>query len=314
MLQRFVQYIQQQHLFSQEQKVLLAVSGGRDSVVLFELMHRAHFKFAIAHCNFHLRPGDCDRDEQFVRSLSNQHGIMCHVAQFDTYQYADIHHLSIEEAARELRYNYFEQLRQQYSYAAIVTGHHRDDSTETFFINLLRGTGIAGLHGIRPKQGYIVRPLLPFGRDEIDAYVQQYNLSYVEDYTNATTDYRRNQIRHQLMPLLRQMAPSIDSTMQQTIAHLADVEQVYNDYISHLRAQLFEPIGEGWRIAINSILQLTPQSTLLFELLRIYGFNISQVNDILRGLNSQSGAIFNSNQYQVIIDRDYLLLNPIQCA
>lgn len=311
MLQRFVQYIQQQHLFSKEQEVLLAVSGGRDSVVLCELMVQAGYHFAIAHCNFHLRPGDCDRDEQFVRNLAIRHNVKCHVIQFDTYGYAAEKHLSIEEAARVLRYDYFEQLRQKYGYDVIATGHHRDDSTETFFINLLRGTGIAGLHGIRPKQGYIVRPLLPFGRDEINAYVQKYHLSFVEDYTNAKTDYRRNKIRHQLMPLLRQMAPSIDHTMQQTISYLADVETVYNDSIENLRSQLFESIGEGKRISIEAISHLNPQATLLFELLRIYGFNITQVNDILRSLHSQSGLIFNSEQYQIILDRNYLLLNPI---
>ena len=221
MLQRFIDYTQQQHLFSPGEEVLLAVSGGRDSVCMAHLFHCAGVPFSIAHCNFHLRPGDCDRDEAFVRALADHYGVPCHVASFDTRSVASSTGESIEEAARRLRYEYFAQILEQSSnrtikQSVVATAHHRDDSIETFFLNLFRGTGIAGLHGIRPiselrmknEELRIIRPLLCFSRAEIDAYVVENHLEYVEDSTNAELDARRNQIRHRLMPLLRTALPT----------------------------------------------------------------------------------------------------------
>ena len=245
MLQAFIAHIRQQHLFPTGQQVLLAVSGGIDSVVLTHLMHSAGYPFAIAHCNFHLRPGDCDRDETFVRQLAATYAVPIHVAQFDTASHAASHHQSIEQAARQLRYEYFEQLRLQHGYAAILTAHHRDDSTETFFLNLLRGTGLAGLHGILPVQGHIVRPLLPFGRSDIEAYAAQHRLTHVEDSTNASLDYLRNQVRHRLLPLLRELQPAADHTLQQTILHLQSTERLYQALLAPLQQQLVQPMPDG---------------------------------------------------------------------
>ena len=244
MLQRFIDYATQQHLFPQGQKVLLAVSGGRDSVVMTDLFHRAGIPFEIAHCNFNLRPGDCDRDEAFVRRMAERYGVACHVASFDTRAEAAATGESIEEAARRLRYEYFAQLS-----PLVATAHHRDDSIETFFLNLFRGTGIAGLHGIRPNSQFsilnsqfsIVRPMLCFSRADIDAYVAEHGLEYVEDYTNAELDARRNRIRHQLMPLLRELYPSVDDTMQANIERLHDTELIYRTYIDELRQRLIQP-------------------------------------------------------------------------
>ena len=245
MLHAFIAHIQQQHLFPTGQEVLIAVSGGIDSVVLSHLMHSAGYPFAIAHCNFHLRPSDCDRDEDFVRRLAASYGVPVHVAQFDTRTHAANHHQSIEQAARNLRYDFFEQLRQQHHYAAILTAHHRDDSTETFFLNLLRGTGIAGLHGILPIQGHIVRPLLPFSRSDIEAYAAQQHLSHVEDSTNASLDYLRNQVRHRLLPLLRELQPAADSTLQQTVLNLQYTEQLYLALLAPIRQQLIHHLPDG---------------------------------------------------------------------
>ena len=245
MLQSFTAHIQQQHLFPTGQQVLLAVSGGIDSVVLTHLMHSARYPFAIAHCNFHLRPSDCDRDEAFVRKLASDYAVPFHVAHFDTRSHASSHHQSIEQAARQLRYDYFEQLLQQHHYAAILTAHHRDDSTETFFLNLLRGTGLAGLHGILPVQGHIVRPLLPFSRHDIESYAAQHQLLHVEDSTNASLDYLRNQVRHQLMPLLRLLQPAADHTLQQTILHLQSTEQLYMALLEPLKVQLLHSQPDG---------------------------------------------------------------------
>lgn len=310
------------NLFCPEQKGLLAVSGGIDSTVLCHLMHQARFSFSIAHCNFHLRPGDCDRDESFVRELAKRYGVNLYVAQFDTIAYATQYGQSIEEAARNLRYQFFNDILDgkvepqwkapdsdvKESLAYIATAHHRDDSTETFFINLLRGTGLAGLHGIPSVNGNIVRPLLSFGRDEIEQYAQENGLAHVEDYTNATTAYKRNQIRLQLMPLLREIEPNIDRAMQQNIARLSDAEKIYQSYIALVRGQVLAQKEDGYSIAISEIEKLSPQRTLLFELIREFGFSISQVDEILNGLHSQSGLQFYSKTHRIVKDRTQLLV------
>ena len=210
MLVRFREFIKKEHLLVEGQRVLLAVSGGRDSVAMCELMSLAGFAFGIAHCNFHLRPGDCDRDEEFVLRLAKKYNVPCYVREFDTVSYASQHSLSIEEAARQLRYGFFDEIAKKESYSAISTAHHRDDAIETFFINLLRGTGISGLHGIKPRNGIVVRPMLAFGRNEIDDFVQEHGLKYVDDYTNMQAIYLRNKIRLNLIPLLREIQPSFE--------------------------------------------------------------------------------------------------------
>lgn len=323
MLARFKDYVNRQHLFSQRDEVLLAVSGGRDSALLAHLMHEAGFRFTIAHCNFHLRPGDCDRDEAFVRRLAESYGVPCHVAQFDTRAVAADSGESIEEAARRLRYEYFASLNSQFH--IVATAHHRDDSVETFFLNLFRGTGIAGLHGIRPVSQLrvndrvltVVHPLLPFSRAEIDAYVEARGLAYVEDYTNALLDARRNRIRLQLLPLLRELYPSVDATMEANMQRLADVGEVYRRYVDDLRARVIHkyesrlpslPV-EIYAVALSDIKTLDPQRTLLFELLRPYGFNAAVVDDILatRG----TGRLFYSPTHVAELHRQQLLVAPI---
>lgn len=304
MLQRFKLHIQQQHLLPSGQQVLLAVSGGIDSSVLAHLMFSAGYPFAIAHCNFHLRPGDCDRDEQFVRQLAEQYGVPIHVAQFDTADYAHQHHQSIEEAARVLRYGYFEQLLSQHGYGAILTAHHRDDAAETFFINLLRGTGLSGLHGILPVNGHLVRPLLPFSREEIEQYALQHHLQHVEDHTNASLDYRRNQIRHLLMPLLRQIQPTADHAIQQTIAHLQSVEQLYDGYVHILHQQRVHPQPDG---TIEMDIEGTTAQEL-FELLHPYGFNSATIQTVHAA--TRSGSQYLSPQYRAVYDRGRLVLTP----
>ena len=319
MLQAFTDFTREQHLFSAEQEVLLAVSGGRDSVALADLMHRAGYAFAVAHCNFHLRHADSDRDQAFVEALATRYGVPFHTVDFNTREYASQHGLSIEEAARQLRYDYFEALRREHHYACIATAHHRDDSVETFFLNLFRGTGIAGLHGIRPRVGHIVRPMLCFSRADIDRYIARQHLAFVEDYTNAQLDARRNRIRMQLMPLLRSLYPEVDSTMQQNIERLYDTELVYKAHIESLRSQLVKPapstvVGHGLellQIAISDVATLSPQRTLLFELLRPYGFSASTVDDLLASLSRpHSGKLFLSSSHALAIDRHRLLIAP----
>lgn len=313
MLQRFKDYICKQHLFSPTDEVLLAVSGGRDSVALMHLMQSAGFRYAVAHCNFHLRPGDCDRDQEFVCALAKEYGVPFFSTDFDTHAFALQTGASIEEAARKLRYDYFHRLCLQHGFACVATAHHRDDSVETFFLNLFRGTGIAGLHGIRPRSGEVVHPMLCFSREEINSYVSQHRLQYVEDSTNAELEARRNRIRLQLMPLLRQLYPSVDVTMEANIERFFEAEQVYANHVESIREKLVcrdADIAHAVRISIADIEQLSPRRTLLFELLRPYGFNSSVVDSILALSAPATGRCFLSPTHRLVVDRGSLLIAP----
>lgn len=328
MLKRFTDYVREQRLFAQGERVLLAVSGGRDSVSLVRLMADAGYRFGIAHCNFHLRPGDCDRDERFVRRLAADLEVPVHVAGFDTAAAAAERHQSIEEAARELRYTYFAGLCRSEGYDLLATAHHRDDSAETFFLNLLRGTGVAGLCGIRPlscfatAQGImrVAHPMLCFSRADIDRYVAACGLAYVEDATNYELDAMRNRVRHRLMPLLRELSPAVDGVMQGNMARLAEAGQVVEKYVGELRERLcrrVEPRLPWLRIPIDafevdSLRSLTPARMLLFELLRPYGFNAAVAESVVAALSSAAtGSRFLSATHEAVFDRGRLLVAPV---
>ena len=318
MLQRFTDFILQQHLLSPGQEVLLAVSGGRDSVCMAHLFHRAAIPFAVAHCNFHLRPGDCDRDQALVRRMAGDFGVPFFTADFDTLAVADATGRSIEEAARHLRYSFFDDHCRSHGFAAVATAHHRDDSVETFFLNLFRGTGISGLHGIRPRSRLgslaVVRPMLCFSRADIDAYVQTHALPFADDYTNALLDAQRNRIRLRLMPLLRELYPSVDATMAANLERFAQAGEVYgravDDLSRRLRRSGRSPFCFGFHsFVLADLLALEPLPTLLFELLRPYGFSsavAAEVAEVLR--RPRTGSLFLSATHAAAIDRPRLLV------
>lgn len=320
MIERFRQFAAEQHLFPDEGKVLLAVSGGRDSVCMAHLMHCSGRPFAIAHCNFHLRPGDCDRDELFVRRLAKSYQVPYFSVDFDTEDFAKYNGMGIEEAARVLRYRWFAAVCQEQGYSCVAVAHHRDDSAETLFLNLFRGTGIAGMHGIRPQTVLydvrVVRPMLCFSRNDIDNYVGRQGLEYVEDATNSELKARRNRIRNELMPRLRVFYPSIDKTLASDIRHFNDAEQIYDNYISLMRGQLVKPLprrvptmpAQTVGICIDDIPQ--PRATILFELLRPYGVGEKTVNRILSG-NLRTGACFHTPTHDVVFDRGTLVLGEL---
>ena len=306
--QRVIRYIEKEQLFSQNSKILVALSGGADSVALLRILHSLGYECEAAHCNFHLRGKESDRDEMFVRQLCQQYNIPLHITDFDTTRYAEEKHISIEMAARELRYEWFEKKRIECHANRIAVAHHQDDSIETMLLNLIRGTGITGLLGIRPINGYIVRPLLCVSRKDIVCYLQSIGQEYVTDSTNLEDEYTRNKIRLHLLPLMQEINPAIKNSLITTGNHLNDVATIYNKSISEAKARVITSEG----ILISAILQEPSPETVLFEILHPLGFNPAQIKDIYHSLDGQSGKQFSSKEWKVIKDRDFLLLEKIR--
>lgn len=299
-------FIDQKSLFERCDKVLVALSGGADSVALLRVLDALGYQCECAHCNFHLRGEESNRDEAFVQQLCQKFDIPLHVTHFDTTDYAHTKRISIEMAARELRYQWFETLRQSIGASVIAVAHHRDDSVETFLLNLIRGTGINGLKGIAPKNGYVVRPLLQESRENILDYLQHLNQDYVTDSTNLQDEYMRNKIRLNLLPLMQELNPSISESIAATAERLADAALIYNKE----REMAIQKVMKGEKvISISALLDETAPSSLLFELLHPYGFNPSQIKDIYQSLSGQSGKRFHSSQWEVLRDRDSLILH-----
>ncbi len=302
---RITQFIEKEHLFSLKDKVLVALSGGADSVALLRILLKAGYRCEAAHCNFHLRGDESNRDEAFVRELCNTLAVNLHTTHFDTTQYAEQHHISIEMAARELRYHWFAQVRQQCGAKVIAVAHHKDDSVETMLLNLIRGTGINGLTGIRPQNGEVVRPLLCVTRREITNYLQHIAQPYVTDSTNLQDEYTRNKIRLNLLPLMQTINPSVQDSLIDTAHHLHEAALVYQQGIAEGRTRV---LNEEKGICIAALLQEPSPAALLFEILHPLGFNSSQVNDIFASLTGQAGKLFTSKEWRVIKDREYLLI------
>ncbi|MBL7889039.1 MAG: tRNA lysidine(34) synthetase TilS [Bacteroidia bacterium] len=312
MLQQFVDHIKKEFSFKKNETILLAISGGLDSVVMCDLFHQAGLQFAIAHCNFQLRGKESDGDEDFVEALAEKYDVAFHCVSFDTAAYAKKKKLSIQEAARELRYSWFEELRTQYNYSAIAVAHHRDDSVETLFINLLRGTGIRGLHGILPQQGNIIRPLLFAGRKELEAYSKKRKLKFREDSSNESDKYLRNRIRHHLIPMLEELRPGAAQQIDLTMEHLRSVEAIYLDAIEKKRRSVMEKESGLVKFSIKKIKKLVPVHVYLFEFLSPFGFNMETVLEIESALDAISGKQFATKTHRLIKDRDFLLLEEIK--
>lgn len=301
-------YIARHQLLTPHAKVLVALSGGADSVALLRLLVQLGYDCEAAHCNFGLRGAESDRDEDFVRHLCAVLRVPLHVTRFHTRREAADLHISLEMAARKLRYEWFETVRDECAASAIAVAHHRDDSAETFLLNLLRGTGIKGLTGIRPRNGHIVRPLLCIGRQDIVHYLEQLHQPYVTDSTNLKDEYLRNKIRLHLLPLMQTIAPAARENILKTAAHLADASLIYQHAMDEARAQVMR--DDGRALHIPTLLQMPALATVLFECLHPLGFNESQVDDIFHSLQGQPGKRFAAQEWQVVKDRECLLLEP----
>ena len=308
--QRVQCFIEQEHLFIKGDSLLVALSGGADSVALLTVMQRLGYRCIAAHCNFHLRGNESNRDEQFCRDLCQKMEVQLHVNHFDTQKYARMKGISIEMAARELRYEWFESLCREFGYTYIAVAHHRDDSAETLLLNLVRGTGIAGLTGIHPVNGRVVRPLLCVSRMDVLSYLRLLKQEYVTDSTNLHDDYLRNKIRLHLLPLMQQMNPSITESLANTADRIRSAEVIYRQSIEQTLSRVTS--NNGRTISIAQLLAEAEPRTILFEALRPYGFVDSQVMDIFRTLNAESGRRFANAKWQVLKDRDTLQVRPIE--
>lgn len=293
-------YIEKHKLLKPSELYLVALSGGADSVALLLLLKNAHFNVHAAHCNFRLRGEESDRDEAFCVELCRRLGVELHRAHFDTREYAELHKVSIEMAARELRYKWFEQLCQDIGAAGICVAHHRDDSVETVLLNLVRGTGLRGLTGIQPRNGYILRPLLCVSRVEIEAFLKEKGQKYVTDSTNLEADVQRNIVRLEVLPLLRKLNPAVAENIQRTAENLVEAQQVLNVAIAKIN---------GSNILNLSDIEIYDSSEYLaFEWLKKYGFNGNQVRQILE---AETGKVISSmTGYDVLKDRGRLIVEP----
>lgn len=298
-------YIEDKRLISWGSKVLVALSGGTDSVALLRVLLQLGYHCEAAHCNFHLRGDESDRDELFVRRLCDELHVELHVTHFATEDYAQAKGLSIEMAARELRYNWFEELRVSVGADVIAVAHHLDDSVETFLLNLSRGTGINGLKGIPIKNGYIVRPLLEVSREEIKNYLGLLRQDYVTDSTNLEDVYMRNKIRLDIIPLFRLINPSFCESVADTSKRLAEVAAVYQQAMAE---SIRRVCVSSLAVDIAKLTHEISPSCVLYEWLSPYGFNAAQIQDILRSLDGESGRLFYAKDWQLLRDRKLLLL------
>ena len=308
MLEKVRKYILDNKLLSEKDKVLVALSGGADSVCLLLILQELGYDIVAAHCNFHLRGKESDRDEQFVANLCSKRDIRLHITHFDTITYAKEHGQSIEMAARELRYTYFNTLMAEERCNAVCVAHHSDDSIETMLINLMRGTGIKGLCGIQPRNGKVVRPLLCCSRNEILHFLEDRRQAYVTDSTNLETDYVRNKIRLNLIPLMQSIAPSAKESMLTTIDNLNEEAKIYGWCMKRMEEESSYVDGEGTLHISKEGLQRSPSPlSLLHESLRGCGFNRTQLKQILSCINS-TGRRFFSQHFQLTVDREDLVV------
>ena len=293
-------YIEKHNLLNPNELYIVALSGGADSVALLLLLKNAHFNVHAAHCNFHLRGDESDRDEAFCVELCQRFGVELHRAHFDTREYAELHKVSIEMAARELRYKWFEQLRQDIGAAGICVAHHRDDSVETVLLNLVRGTGLRGLTGIQPRNGNILRPLLCVSRAEIETFLAKKGQKYVTDSTNWEADVQRNVVRLAVLPLLKRLNPAVAENIQRTAENLAEAQQVLNAAIANINSSNI--------LNLSDLENYGSSEYLAFEWLKKYGFNGDQVRQIL---DAETGKnISSATGYDVLKDRGRLIVEP----
>jgi len=316
---QFIKNIQQQNLFQKNDYLLLAVSGGADSVALCELCFQAGFHFEIAHCNFQLRGEESVRDEKFVEKLAEKYSTKVFVKGFDTKAYAEEKRISIQVAARELRYAWFEELLDNRKLSTsspplptwLLTAHHANDNIETLLMNFFKGTGIKGLQGILPKQGKIIRPLLFAKREEIELFNRENKLDFVEDSSNTSDKYTRNYFRHQLIPSVEKVFPKAEDNLIKNIARFSEIEILYQQSIDQHKKKLLEQKGNEIHIPVLKLLKSKPLKTIVYEIIKDFSFTPHQTDEVINLLKSESGKYISSASHKIIRNRNWLIIAPL---
>jgi len=308
MLDRVRQYIQENELFTSTDQLLVAVSGGMDSVVLADVLHRLAVPFAIAHCHFGLRGEEADADEEFVRKLAKKYEVPYFAEFFQTKAFAEQEGISTQMAARALRYEWFERLRQTQQLDYVATAHHQRDAAETMLLNLTHGTGLAGLHGIRPKNGHVVRPLLGIGKEDLYDYLVEQRLIWREDASNDSTLYQRNRLRHDVLPVLRAINPNLDQTLHITAERVGGAEEILRRYVADTAQAARHEEGEVTYLNIATLQGTAATALVLHELLRPFGFSYLVVKDIVAAFKAPAGRRFESPTHLLVKDREQLVI------
>lgn len=312
MFNQFIKNVKEKQLFNPTQKVLLAVSGGIDSMVLLSLFEKSGFNYGIVHCNFQLRGDESDQDEEFVKKQVLVHGVPAYFKTFETKEHAALSGISIEMAARELRYNFFEKIRTEKGFDFIVTAHHQDDLIETFFLNLSRKTGIKGLTGIKEKSGKIIRPLLFACRNDIEDFAHANFIEFREDSSNNEVVFQRNFLRHKILPLFSGLNPSFKKNILASIENLKDAEQVYTGFLQSEKLKVVSKNPNETVIHIEGLLKTSFPKILLFEILSEFNFNTTVVDEIFKSFSTDSGKLFFSKTHRGVKDRENLFVSKIK--
>lgn len=315
MINAFLKYIEKYDLCRPGEKILVAVSGGVDSVVMLHLLHRSGFRLAVAHCNFQLRGSESDDDESFVRNLAAQYGIPVFVKSCDTRAFAEKEKISIEMAARQLRYSWFAEIMEKYQLQKLSIGHNKGDDAETFFIKLLRGSGLSGLKGILAKRENVIRPLLFASRKEILAYAKEKQLSFREDSSNASDDYLRNRIRHHLLPFYEKEFPGGTRALAESLEKLKTTETIFRQLLEEKKNQFFHRTDDEISLDKAAFRYMEPKADWLFFLLEDFGFNRSIIDDFCQTLeSSQTGQLFYTENYTLLNDSNKLIVKKNKMA
>lgn len=311
LIDSFKNFIHSQNLFTSKDKLLVAVSGGIDSVVLCELCKQSGYDFAIAHCNFQLREEDSDRDEKFVSELADKYKVNFHVVKFDTKNIAIEKKIATQVVARELRYGWFEEIRKKSGYQYILTAHHAGDNIETVMMNFFRGTGIRGLRGIEAKRDFIIRPLLFAKRNEIQAFLEEFELQFVSDYTNQQDDYTRNYFRNQVIPFIEKTFPEVNDNILANVSRFRDVEILYTQAIEGYKKKLMEFKENEIHIPVLKLMKSSPLNSIVYEIIKDYGFHAAQTGEVIALLESESGKYVQSSTHRIIRNRKWLIIASV---
>lgn len=312
LFEEFQNFIQRHKLIDPQDRVLMAVSGGIDSMVMAHLFLRLGTYSGIAHCNFSLRGPDSDLDEDFVRTFAADNDLPFFSVRFNTTDFAVSEGISVEMAARELRYNWFEKTRKEKNFKMVAVGHNLNDNIETLMINLTRGTGLTGLTGMKPAANRIIRPLLFASRSRIVEYCHNYDIHFREDKTNAETGYVRNKIRHKVIPVLMEINPSVEHTLNETAERLAGIDKILTDCIDSIRKRISVRKGETIAFSIEKLNKIKPGKELLFEIFSQFGITGATSADLAKLLTGKTGKRVYTKTHLITRNRDELLVYPLE--